>query len=151
MKLKTCYLVLQTDRPVAEDATHLRGYVASLHPDRPILHHHAPALLYTYPRVQYRVVGGTPAILGIEELSDEDQKVVTRARRIQRFLSQPMFAAEDYTGNPGQFIPLDATLRGFRDILEGKGDDLPEQAFYMVGTMTDVREKARRLNAEGAE
>jgi len=67
MKLKTCYLVLQTDRPVAEDATHLRGYVASLHPDRPILHHHAPALLYTYPRVQYRIVGGTPAILGIEE------------------------------------------------------------------------------------
>lgn len=91
------------------------------------------------------------AILGIEELSDEDQKVVTRARRIQRFLSQPMFAAEDYTGNPGQFIPLDATLSGFRDILEGKGDDLPEQAFYMVGTMTDVREKARRLNGEGAE
>jgi len=67
MKLNTCYLVLQTDRPVTKDATHLRGYVAGLHPDRPILHHHAPALLYTYPRVQYRVVGGTPAILGIEE------------------------------------------------------------------------------------
>lgn len=67
MKLKTLYLVLETDRPVTKDATHLRGYVAGLHPDRPILHHHAPALLYTYPRVQYRVVEGTPAILGIEE------------------------------------------------------------------------------------
>jgi F-type H+-transporting ATPase subunit beta len=85
------------------------------------------------------------AILGIEELSDEDQKTVTRARRIQRFLSQPMFAAEDYTGNPGQFIPLKETLRGFREILEGQGDDLPEQAFYMVGTMDDVRQKALRL------
>ena len=87
------------------------------------------------------------AILGIEELSDDDQKVVKRARRIQRFLSQPMFAAEDYTGNPGQFIPLDATLQGFREILEGKGDDLPEQAFYMVGTMDDVKKKALSLQA----
>ena len=87
------------------------------------------------------------AILGIEELSDDDQKVVKRARRIQRFLSQPMFAAEDYTGNPGQFIPLDATLQGFREILEGKCDDLPEQAFYMVGTMDDVKKKALSLQA----
>lgn len=67
MKLKTCYLVMETDRPVTKDATHLRGYVAGMYPDRPILHHHAPALLYTYPRVQYRVVEGTPAVLGIEE------------------------------------------------------------------------------------
>jgi F-type H+-transporting ATPase subunit beta len=86
------------------------------------------------------------AILGIEELSDEDQKVVIRARRIQRFLSQPMFAAEDYTGNPGQFIPLQETLRGFREILEGKVDELPEQAFYMVGTMADVKNKALQLS-----
>jgi F-type H+-transporting ATPase subunit beta len=86
------------------------------------------------------------AILGIEELSDEDQKVVIRARRIQRFLSQPMFAAEDYTGNPGQFIPLQETLKGFREILEGKVDELPEQAFYMVGTMADVKNKALQLS-----
>ncbi|MBG0783900.1 MAG: F0F1 ATP synthase subunit beta [Anaerolineaceae bacterium] len=86
------------------------------------------------------------AILGIEELSDEDQKVVIRARRIQRFLSQPMFAAEDYTGNPGQFIPLQETLQGFREILEGKVDELPEQAFYMVGTMADVKNKALQLS-----
>ena len=91
------------------------------------------------------------AILGMEELSDDDQKVVTRARRIQRFLSQPMFAAEDYTGDPGQFVPLKETLRGFREILEGKGDDLPEQAFYMVGTMEDVRKKAADLSTEEAE
>ncbi len=91
------------------------------------------------------------AILGIEELSDEDQKVVARARRIQRFLSQPMFAAEDYTGNPGQFIPLKETLHGFSEILEGKGDDLPEQAFYMVGTMEDVKNKALQLSVGEAE
>lgn len=91
------------------------------------------------------------AILGIEELSDEDQKVVTRARRIQRFLSQPMFAAKDYTGNPGQFIPLKETLHGFREILEGNVDDLPEQAFYMVGTLEDVRNKASQLSIGEAE
>ena len=91
------------------------------------------------------------AILGMEELSDEDQKVVTRARRIQRFLSQPMFAAEDYTGDPGQFVPLKETLRGFREILEGKGDDLPEQAFYMVGKMEDVRKKAAEMSTEEVE
>jgi F-type H+-transporting ATPase subunit beta len=91
------------------------------------------------------------AILGIEELSDEDQKVVARARRIQRFLSQPMFAAEDYTGNPGQFIPLKATLEGFSEILDGKVDDLPEQAFYMVGTMDDVKNKALQLSMGEAE
>lgn len=85
------------------------------------------------------------AILGMEELSDEDQKTVTRARRIQRFLSQPMYAAEEYTGNPGQFVPLEETLRGFREILKGQHDDLPEQAFYMVGTIDDVIEKARRI------
>lgn len=91
------------------------------------------------------------AILGIEELSDEDQKVVTRARRVQRFLSQPMFAAEEYTGNPGQFVPLEDTIQGFRAILQGKGDDLPEQAFYMVGTMEDVLEKAQRISAGETE
>lgn len=85
------------------------------------------------------------AILGVEELSDDDQLIVTRARRIQRFLSQPMFAAEEYTGDPGQFIPLEETLCGFREILNGTVDDLPEQAFYMVGTLDDVRQKATRL------
>jgi F-type H+-transporting ATPase subunit beta len=85
------------------------------------------------------------AILGMEELSDRDQQTVIRARRIQRFLSQPMFAAEEYTGNPGKFIPLSETLRGFREILEGRCDDIPEQAFYMVGTMDEALEKAAHL------
>jgi F-type H+-transporting ATPase subunit beta len=88
------------------------------------------------------------AILGMDELSETDQKTVIRARRIQRFLSQPMYAAEEYTGNPGKFIPLAETLRGFREILEGHCDDLPEQAFYMVGTIDDVYEKARQLTDE---
>lgn len=88
------------------------------------------------------------AILGMDELSETDQKTVIRARRIQRFLSQPMYAAEEYTGNLGKFIPLNETLRGFREILEGRCDDIPEQAFYMVGTIDDAYEKARRLVEE---
>lgn len=88
------------------------------------------------------------AILGMEELSETDQQTVIRARRIQRFLSQPMFTAEEYTGNPGKFIPVKETLRGFKEILEGLYDDLPEQAFYMVGTIDDALEKAR-LMSEG--
>ncbi len=88
------------------------------------------------------------AILGMEELSENDQRTVIRARRIQRFLSQPMFAAEEYTGNPGKFIPVKETLRGFREILEGRCDDVPEQAFYMVGTIEDALEKAQRITEE---
>jgi F-type H+-transporting ATPase subunit beta len=88
------------------------------------------------------------AILGMDELSETDQKTVIRARRIQRFLSQPMYAAEEYTGNLGKFIPLNETLRGFREILEGRCDDIPEQAFYMVGTIDDAYEKAQRLAEE---
>ena len=88
------------------------------------------------------------AILGMDELSEADQRTVIRARRIQRFLSQPMHAAEEYTGNPGKFIPLKETLRGFREILEGHCDDIPEQAFYMVGTIDDAYEKARKLSEE---
>ena len=91
------------------------------------------------------------AILGIEELSDEDRLLVNRARRIQRFLSQPFFVAESFTGMPGRFVPLRETIRGFREILEGKHDDLPEEAFYMVGTIDEAVEKGRRLaEAESA-
>ena len=88
------------------------------------------------------------AILGMDELSETDQQTVIRARRIQRFLSQPMYAAEEYTGNPGKFIPLAETLRGFREILQGRHDDLPEQAFYMVGTIDDALAKAQKLSEE---
>lgn len=88
------------------------------------------------------------AILGMEELSKEDQKTVIRARRIQRFLSQPFFAAEEFTGNPGKFIPLADTIEGFKQILEGRHDTVPEQAFYMVGTISDALEKAQQMTEE---
>ena len=88
------------------------------------------------------------AILGMEELSDEDKQVVARARRIQRMLSQPFFVAEQFTGTPGRFVPLKETIRAFKEIIEGKHDKLPEQAFYMVGGIDDVIEKAKRLRAQ---
>lgn len=88
------------------------------------------------------------AILGMEELSEEDQKTVIRARRIQRFLSQPFFAAEEFTGNPGKFIPLADTIEGFKQILDGRHDSVPEQAFYMVGTISEALEKAQQMTAE---
>jgi F-type H+-transporting ATPase subunit beta len=85
------------------------------------------------------------AILGMEELSERDQQTVIRARRIQRFLSQPFFAAEEFTGNPGKFVPVEETIRGFKEILEGRHDSIPEQAFYMVGTIDDAMDKAREI------
>lgn len=88
------------------------------------------------------------AILGVDELSEEDQRTVFRARRIQRFLSQPLFAAEEYTGDKGRFVPLRETIQGFKEILEGKHDTIPEQAFYMVGTIEDAIQKAKRLTGE---
>ncbi|MCH2305492.1 MAG: F0F1 ATP synthase subunit beta [SAR202 cluster bacterium] len=86
------------------------------------------------------------AILGVEELSDEDRLVVSRARKLQRFLSQPMFVAEQFTGQAGRYVPIAETVRGFKEILNGDHDDLPEQAFYMVGTIDEAVEKAKGLN-----
>jgi F-type H+-transporting ATPase subunit beta len=85
------------------------------------------------------------AILGMDELSEEDKLTVLRARKIQRFLSQPFFVAEVFTGSPGRYVPLSETIRGFRMIIEGELDDVPEQAFYMVGTIDEVMEKAKTL------
>ena len=85
------------------------------------------------------------AILGIEELSDEDRQIVGRARRIQRFLTQPMSVAEVFTGQEGRYVPIRDTVRGFREILDGQHDDLPEQAFYMVGTIDEAVEKAKNM------
>jgi F-type H+-transporting ATPase subunit beta len=85
------------------------------------------------------------AILGVEELSEEDKIVVRRARRLQRFLSQPFFVAEAYTGIPGRYVPLRETIRGFREIVEGRHDEVPEQAFFMVGTIAEALEKAKTL------
>ena len=85
------------------------------------------------------------AILGVDELTDEQKLIVGRARRIERFLSQPFHVAEAFTGTPGQYVPLGETVRGFKEILEGKHDDLPEQAFYMVGGIDQAVEKAKQM------
>jgi F-type H+-transporting ATPase subunit beta len=96
---------------------------------------------------RYKDLQDIIAILGIEELSDEDKLVVARARKIQKFLSQPFFVAEQFTGLAGKYVKIEDTVRGFKEIVEGKHDDVPEQAFYMVGTMEDVLEKAEKLRA----
>jgi len=96
---------------------------------------------------RYKDLQDIIAILGIDELSEDDKMLVMRARKIERFFSQPMFVAEQFTGLEGRYVPLRETVRGFREILDGKHDDLPEQAFSMVGTIEDAREKATRLAA----
>jgi len=98
---------------------------------------------------RYRDLQDIIAILGIEELSDEDRLTVTRARKIQRFLSQPMFVAETFTGQEGRYVPIRDTVRGFQQILAGEHDDLPEQAFYMVGPIEEALEKAEVMAAQG--
>ena len=94
---------------------------------------------------RYKDLSDVIAILGVEELSDEDKLIVHRARRIQRFLSQPMFVGEAFTGRKGAYVPIKETVRGFQEILAGQHDDLPEQAFYMVGTIDDAIRKAEAL------
>ncbi len=95
---------------------------------------------------RYKDLQDIIAILGVEELSDEDKLIVSRARKIQRFLTQPMFVAEQFTGLKGKYVKIDDTVSGFSDILEGKLDDVPEAAFYMVGTIDAVRDKAKKLD-----
>ena len=103
-------------------------------------HYHVQAILQRYKELQDII-----AILGMEELSEEDKVTVARARKIQKFLSQAFFVAEQFTGTPGQYVPLKETIRGFKEILEGKHDDLPEGAFYMVGTIDDAVAKAATM------
>ena len=99
---------------------------------------------------KYKDLQDIISILGMDELSDEEKLIVARARKIERFLSQCFFVAEQFTGNPGQYIPLKETLRGFKEILEGKHDDLPEQAFLMVGTIDDAVAKAEAMKKSGS-
>jgi F-type H+/Na+-transporting ATPase subunit beta len=94
---------------------------------------------------RYKELQDIIAILGIDELSQDDQITVQRARRIERFLSQPMYVAEQFTGQPGVFTPLEETVASFKAVAEGKYDNLPEQAFYMVGGIEDVEKKAKEL------
>ena len=100
---------------------------------------------------RYKELQDIIAILGMEELSDEDKVVVQRARKIQRFLSQPFFVAEQFTGTPGKYVSLEDTIRGFAEILEGKHDELPEGAFYMVGTIEEAVERSRELAGQDEE
>ena len=116
-----------------------RGIVSDVHYDV------ATALQQILQR--YKDLQDIIAILGMDELTDEDKLVVARARRIERFLSQPNFVAEQFTGTPGKYVKLEDTIRGFREIIDGQHDELPESAFYMVGTIEDAIEKAREAEA----
>ena len=111
--------------------------------------HYATATRVQEILQRYKDLQDIIAILGIDELSDEDKLVVTRARKIQRFLSQPNFVAEQFTGTPGEYVKLEDTIKGFQEIIDGKHDDLPEQAFYMVGTIEQAVAKGRKLSGEG--
>jgi F-type H+-transporting ATPase subunit beta len=94
---------------------------------------------------RYKDLQDIIAILGIDELSEDDKLIVARARKIQRFLSQPFFVAEQFTGFPGKYVKLADTIKGFTEICDGKHDDIPEQAFYMQGTIEEVLEKAAEM------
>ena len=94
---------------------------------------------------RYRELRDVIAILGVEELAEEDRLLVERARKLQRFLTQPFFVGEEFTGIPGKFVPLEDTIQGFGEIIDGQHDDLPESAFYMAGTIEDVVHKAREM------
>ncbi len=99
---------------------------------------------------RYKALQDIIAILGMDELSEEDKLAVARARKVERFLSQPFFVAEVFTGSPGKLVPLEDTIKGFRDLVDGKYDHLPEAAFYMVGSIEEAVEKAQRMAAEAA-
>jgi F-type H+-transporting ATPase subunit beta len=107
--------------------------------------HYDVALSVQRTLQRYKELKDIIAILGMDELSEEDRLIVTRARKVQRFLSQPFFVAEVFTGVPGRYVPIKETIRGFKGIIEGQYDHLPEQAFYMVGTIEEAEEKAKTL------
>jgi F-type H+-transporting ATPase subunit beta len=123
----------------------------ALQPDVIGEEHYAVATRVQEILQRYKDLQDIIAILGMDELSDEDKLVVQRARKIQRFLSQPMFVAEAFTGQPGKYVKLEETIRGFAEILDGKHDDLPEQSFYMVGTIDEAVEKAKEQGGEERE
>ena len=112
--------------------------------------HYAVARQVQQVLQRYKALQDIIAILGMDELSEEDKITVARARKIERFLSQPFHVAEVFTGSPGVFVDLADTIRGFKGLCEGKYDHLPEAAFYMVGTIEAAVEKGRKLAAEAA-
>ena len=97
---------------------------------------------------KYKELQDIIAILGMEELSEDDKLTVSRARKMQRFLSQPFHVAETFTGTPGKYVKIEDTIRGFKEIVDGKHDDIPERAFYMVGGIEEVLEKAKKMASE---
>ena len=100
---------------------------------------------------RYKDLQDIIAILGVDELSEDDKIIVTRARKIQKFLSQPFFVAETFTGQAGRYVKLADTIRSFKELIEGKHDALPEQAFYMVGSIDEAIEKAKKASGRGSE
>jgi F-type H+/Na+-transporting ATPase subunit beta len=135
-------------RPIAEKGIYpsidpLQCFSRALQPGIVSDDHYETATRILEILQRYKDLQDIIAILGMDELSDEDKLTVTRARKIERFLSQPMFVAEAFTARPGAYVKLEDTVKGFREIVEGKHDDLPEQAFYMVGTIEEAMEAAR--------
>jgi F-type H+/Na+-transporting ATPase subunit beta len=112
--------------------------------------HYTTARMVQQVLQRYKSLQDIIAILGMDELSEEDKLTVARARKIERFLSQPFHVAEIFTGSPGKFVDLADTIKGFRGLCEGKYDHLPEAAFYMVGTIEEALEKGKKLAAEAA-
>jgi F-type H+-transporting ATPase subunit beta len=129
----------------------LASFSRALQPDIVGQEHYDVAIGVQQVLQRYKDLQDIIAILGMDELTDEDKLTVQRARKIQRFLSQPNFVAEQFTGTPGEYVRLEDTIKGFAEILEGKHDELPEQAFYMVGTIEQAGEKGRGTAGEEAE
>jgi F-type H+/Na+-transporting ATPase subunit beta len=143
-------------RSIAEQAIYpavdpLDSFSRALQPDVVGEDHYRTATRVQEILQRYKELQDIIAILGMDELSDEDKLTVQRARKVQRFLSQPFFVAEAFTNTPGTYVKLDDTIRGFAEIIDGKHDELPEQAFYMVGTIEEAVEQARKLSGEEEE
>lgn len=141
---------ISLDRKLAEQALFpavdpLSSASKILEPDKVGKEHYAVARGVQAVLQRYKELQDIIAILGIDELSEEDKLVVSRARKIQRFLTQPFFVAEQFTNVPGAYVPIAETIRGFKEILDGKHDALPEQSFYMVGTIDEAVEKAKKI------
>ena len=140
-------------RAIAEQAIYpavdpLDSFSRALQPDIVGEEHYRTATQVQEILQRYKELQDIIAILGMDELSDEDRQIVQRARKVQRFLSQPFFVAEQFTGSDGKYVKLEDTVRGFAEIIEGKHDELPEAAFYMVGSIDEAVERAKELAGE---
>ena len=145
--------VVALERSLAEQSLYpamdpLTSYSRALEPRVVGQEHYDVARAVQSILQRYKDLQDIIAILGIDELSDEDKLTVARARKLQRFLTQPFFVGEAFTGREGKYVPIRETIRGFSEILEGLHDDLPEQAFYMKGTIEDVVAEAQSLSEE---